>query len=173
MGYQVEHLTEAQLAYFENKYPEDYAIETLEISHSLLSKTYRICKFQRDIDFMNEDGVFQTFQAINFNVQKPSFSAKLQDPTLVFQVEVINSDLVKDLDNLFSQITDEKITCIFRVYSMYRTSSPLIGPLYFEESNLSIKNNKLSASAKIHEFINAKFPRQKMIEEKYKGLKHV
>jgi hypothetical protein len=164
-------INEAQKEFFVYNNEGKVAIQTLELSHPNLSKTYRLCNFYRDLELTTEDKETYTFTAANAQISIPSFSSKL-DSTLNFQLDVINMDIIEEIDNIFLNPTDEYLSVVYRLYTDLDSEYPFIGPLRFESKDFYIEKNKLFVNANIHDLINNKVPYEIFTKEVFNGLKY-
>jgi len=145
--------------YFENVNAELIEIDTLEIKHPALSKTYRICRDTENNRFRLENDSIVTFTAVNFSVKPIRLDERIE-AALDFQIDIVNFELVSELDKIFGKFQTDNLTIVYRTYIKGKLDSPLIAPNYFELKGFNIKDGKLVASATIHEFVNTKFPKR-------------
>jgi len=165
-------LSKEQIDLFENNTKQQLIIQTLEISHSVFDKKYYISRDVQDRYLNLETNEKVLFLAKNFSVQTPSFSQKL-DSTLQFSIDIVNFELIQQIEKLMENPSREFINVIYRVFTDQNSRFPILGPLKFEVDSFSIEKNRLVVSAKIHELINNKFPKEKFTKQIFRGLKYV
>lgn len=91
-------------------------VETLEIGHSAMSKTYYLWKQREEGTIVTEDGIERTVQPLNFQVQIAGSEANLDQ---VFEIPLDTTDVEDDFRGEMARIpleTSERVRLVYREY---------------------------------------------------------
>jgi len=176
LDYDENTYTQEQIDIFTHRDKSAILVNTIEISHSKLSRTYFLCQDKENNEFEVEDGDgnirMQLFEAANFQVGQMTQSQDL-DTSIDLQLDIVNSEIKKELDNIFSGLNTESIAIITRTYNKIKKGSPINKAKPFEIYTLAVNGGRLGASARTHEFILNTFPSKTYKTTTYKGLLYV
>lgn len=145
----------------------DRAIDTLELSHSLFTRTYYLVRDNESL-FFNIDGVSTYFQSWAFDFRLPEIGSEQQDMSIIFD----NTDLaLLDEIELAAGDFSEPIKATYRVYiesSADEQSTPMILSL----TNIVADIESVSAVASRPDLFKRYFPsgNKAHFDNRFKGL---
>ncbi len=123
--------------YLTNNPAGERPIEIIEISHSMISKTYFVCKEPGETVIKLENGLVRTAIGVNMDITRSSSSDNLDEKyTINF------SDTLGILQEEFGSIpidSSERVKITYRVYMSTDLENVALGPVVLEAANASFK----------------------------------
>jgi hypothetical protein len=160
--------TDAAKLYFYSNPSDDVLLETIEITHPLLSETIRLVKNREDLDLTLEDSMTHTFEGVGFNLTLPPAGDNgLQDLSLA-------------IDNTEHKVTDfvntikgSKIPAQvkYRPFLLSDLTQPQISfPLVLFLRNVTLTAFDGVGRASFADLINKKFPSENYTRARFPSL---
>ena len=143
------------------------AYDTIELSHSLFSKTYYLIVNDEPKDLKIEDGTVHTFEPFAFNVIMPTKGSNQQDIGLVFDnvAQVGMFELERASANM-----KEPIMLKHRIY-MDGDDTPQSSVLELELVNVSANARTITANASRINLFGRHVPTREFLPSVFRGIR--
>ncbi len=144
------------------------AYDTVQLSHSLFSKTYYLVKDTHSHDWQLEDLSTVTFEAFGFNVQLPDVGSPQQDLKFIF--DAVSGVSVQELERAAENI-EEPIKLIYRAY-IDGYDTPQTTAIHLVLTNVVADTHTISAMATRPDLYNRTIPNGAKVfyDARFKGL---
>lgn len=153
-----------------NSAPNDeQIIETLELSHSMFSKTwYLASNSTAPTPYGLETGAQVLFQPLPFTVKLPNSDAQ-GGQTLSISLANAGREMVQEIEAAATK-PDERIVVVYRVYLLSDLSYPQNLPIRLSLDSIAMTDEAIQAQAGRSDVLNFKFPNKTYVAQQFPGL---
>jgi len=158
---------ELKKIYSSNPVDETY-YDTIEVSHSMFSKTFYMVRDTDHHKWKLEDGSEVTFESYAFDIKLPEVGSHQQDLAFVF--DNVSRIAMKELEAA-AELMSEPITLIYRAY-ISTTDLPQTSPIKLMLTNIVANNHTISATATRPDLYKRTIPTGNFayFDQRFKGL---
>jgi hypothetical protein len=145
-----------------------FLVETLELSHPLFSKVWRLVNAMDQVVATLEGGGSGVFQPVAFQVQLPPSDA--QGGQLLTVVVANFGRIIRDEIEAAAKDPDQRMSLTYRLYLSNALTEPQTAPIKLSVDTIAMTNESITLQAGRSDTLNMPFPSTVYDIVKFPGL---